>query len=212
MKLVVYNMNEYIKVNVAHPKVAQLEVIRQCLEDSGVIAYPTDSGYALGCMMGNKRALKRIQDIRALDAHHNFTLICRDLSEISHYAHVDNSSYRLLKRLTPGAFTFILKASKEVPKLMQAKRKTIGIRIPDHLIPLAITASLGQPLTSTTLMLPGKTDALVYPEDVSEAIGHQVDIIIDSGYCGFLPTTVVDLSEDAPLILREGAGDISTLI
>jgi tRNA threonylcarbamoyl adenosine modification protein (Sua5/YciO/YrdC/YwlC family) len=205
-------MNEYIKVNAARPKEAQLATILHCLQGGGVIAYPTDSGYALGCMMGKKRALKRIQDIRALDAHHNFTLICRDLSEISHYAHVDNASYRLLKRLTPGAFTFILKASKEVPKLMQAKRKTIGIRISDHLIPLAITASLGQPLTSTTLMLPGKTDALVYPEDVSEAIGQQVDIIIDSGYCGFLPTTVVDLSEDSPLILREGAGDISTLI
>ena len=204
-------MNEYIALNAAHPEVKRIAHVVRCLQDDGVIAYPTDSGYALGCTIGNKAALKRIRAIRELDEHHNFTLICRDLSEISRYAHVDNSNYRLLKRLTPGAYTFILQASKEVPKLMQAKRKTVGIRIPDHPIPLTLAEQINAPLTSTTLILPNAIEPLVYPEDVSEAIGPSVDIIIDGGYCGFLPTTVVDLSSDSPVILRAGAGDTEIL-
>lgn len=203
-------MSQYLEIQSASPDHRTLNMITDALKKGAVIAYPTDSGYALGCALGLAQPLKRIKQIRALDDKHNFTLICRDLSEISTYARVDNIAYRLLKRLTPGGYTFILQATKEVPKLMlPGNQKTIGIRVPEHQMALAISAALGQPLLSTTLMLPGQITPLVYADDVIEAIDKQVDIVIDAGYCGFEPTTVVDCTVSPYVVLREGSGDVS---
>ena len=202
-------MGQYLPVHPVTPEHHFLTVIIDSLKEGAVIAYPTDSGYALGCKMGMKQPLERICKIRDLDEHHNFTLICRDLSEISTYAKVDNYTYRALKRCTPGGYTFILNASSEVPRLLLSKRRTVGIRIPDHQIALSIAEALGEPLLSTTLILPGDTEPLIYPEDVEERLGNQVDIVIDGGYCGYEPTTVVDLTGPQPIIKRQGSGDSS---
>lgn len=202
-------MSELITLHPSQNNPKLLKVVADCLHLDGVIAYPTDSGYALGCGLKKKEALTRIKRIRALDDYHNFTLICRDLSEIAKYAVVSNSTFRLLKRLTPGGYTFILKATRDVPGLVLSKREKIGIRIPDHPIPLMITEALGEPLLSTTLILPGNTAPLLYPEDIAEALDQDVDLIIDGGYAGFEPTSVVDLSEERPRILRVGSGDVS---
>lgn len=205
-------MSELIVLNTQRPDTRDLARVCDCLKKDGIIAYPTDSGYALGCALGAKKALDRISKIRGLEKHHNFTLICRDLSEIAHYARVDTSAYRLLKRCTPGAFTFILVASREVPKLLQNKsKKTIGIRVPTHPIAHAIADEMGESFTTSSLILPGAKTPLVYPEDVETAIGEDVDIIIDGGYCGFEPTTVIDLTENIPTILRHGAGEAQWL-
>lgn len=204
-------MSQYIELHPTHPDKRRIKLLVEHLEKGAVIAYPTDSGYALGCCMGLKAPLERIKRIRALDDKHNFTLICRDLSEISTYAKVDNATFRLLKQCTPGGYTFILPASPEVPRLLQSRRKTIGIRIPDHNVPLALTEALGKPLMSTTLILPSKSEPVCYPEDVNELIGHQVDIIIDAGYCGFEPTSVIDCTEGLPQVVRRGSGDVSFL-
>lgn len=204
-------MSQYIELHPTHPDKRRIKLIIEHLEKGAVIAYPTDSGYALGCAMGLKAPLERIKRIRNLDDKHNFTLICRDLSEISTYAKIENTTFRLLKRCTPGGYTFILPASHEVPKLLQSRRKTIGIRIPDHNVPLALTAALAKPLMSTTLILPDKSEPLCYPEDVNEHIGHQVDIIIDAGYCGFEPTSVIDCTSEQPAVVRRGSGDVSFL-
>lgn len=204
-------MNQYIELHPVNPQPRLVKLIVEYLQEGAVIAYPTDSGYALGCSMGDKAALERMRKIRGLDERHNFTLICRDLSEISTYGKVDNATFRLLKRCTPGGYTFILPASSEVPKLLQTRRKTIGIRIPDHRIPIALTEALGKPLMSTTLILPNRPEPLVYPEDVSEAVGREVDMIIDGGYCGFEPTSVIDCSLGKHVIIRRGTGDVSFL-
>lgn len=204
-------MRETVTLHTINPQSNRIARVVQCLQQGGLIAYPTDSGYALGCTMGNTVAIKCISTLRHIPDEHQFTLICRNLSEISRYAYVDNNTYRLLKRLTPGAYTFILKASKEVSKHMQAKKKTIGIRIPDHAIVLALTAKLDAPLISTSLILPGQEEPIVYPEQVMEQIGHHVDIIIDGGACRLAPTTIVDVSSGYPMVLREGAGDISAI-
>jgi len=200
-------MSQYIELHATHPNMRTINIIADGLRSGALIAYPTDSGYALGCCVGMRKPLERMQIIRRLDSHHNYTLICQDISEISEYARVDNPSYRILKRCTPGGYTFILPATHDVPKLMLAKRKTVGVRIPDHQIALSIAQALGQPLLSTTLIMPGERDPLVMPEDVSEKVGKQVDMIIDGGYCGYEPTTVVDLTHDVPEILRYGSGD-----
>jgi tRNA threonylcarbamoyl adenosine modification protein (Sua5/YciO/YrdC/YwlC family) len=205
-------MSQYLQVHPVTPEHHLLSVIIESLREGAVIAYPTDSGYALGCMMGLKQPLERICKIRDLDQSHSFTLICRDLSEISTYAKVDNFNYRILKKCTPGGYTFILNASSEVPKLMQSKRKTVGIRVPDHQIALSIAEALGEPLLSTTLILPGQKEPLIYPEDVGEALGNQVDIVIDGGYCGFEPTTVVDLTGSQPILVRQGSGDAAVFL
>ena len=203
-------MSQYFEMHPGSPSPKDVALIVDSLQDGAVIAYPTDSGYALGCAIGLPRPLKRISKIRDLDDKHNFTLICQDLSEISRYAQVSNSEYRLLKKLTPGGYTFILPATHEVPKLiLAAHRKTIGIRVPDCQIALDISKALGQPLLSTTLILPGQSAPLVYAEDVIEAVGNMVDVVIDGGYCGFDPTTVVDCTVMPYEILREGSGDIS---
>ncbi|TNF68624.1 MAG: threonylcarbamoyl-AMP synthase [Gammaproteobacteria bacterium] len=203
-------MSQFIEINANKPQQRLLDEIADSLKEGAVIAYPTDSGYALGCKMGLKKPLQRIKKIRKLDDKHNFTLICRDLSEISVYARVDNPTYRLLKRSTPGSYTFILAATSKVPTLMLNKsKKTVGIRIPDHPIPLALSETLGEPILSTTLILPGGKEPLIYAEDVTEHLNNDLNYILDCGYCGYEPTTVIDLSVSPYEILRYGSGDVS---
>jgi tRNA threonylcarbamoyl adenosine modification protein (Sua5/YciO/YrdC/YwlC family) len=178
----------------------------------GVIAYPTDSVYALGCHIGDKKAVDRIRAIRRLDKHHNFTLICSDLSELASYARVDNRVFRTLKAATPGPFTFVLKASAEVPRrLMHPKRKTIGIRVPDSPIVTSLLDTLGEPMMSVTLLLPQQEYPPTDAEEINQLIGSQIDAVIDGGPCGLEPTTVVDMSSEAVSILRQGAGDFSAI-
>ncbi|OCH62838.1 threonylcarbamoyl-AMP synthase [Aliivibrio fischeri] len=194
-----------------HPENPQARLISQAvaiIRDGGVVIYPTDSGYALGCQLENKQALERICQIRRLDDKHNFTLLCRDLSELSIYARVDNSIFRLLKNNTPGAYTFIFKGTKEVPRrLMNPKRKTIGMRVPDNKIALDLLEALGEPLMSTTLILPGNEMAESDPEAIRDQLEHAVDLIMNGGYLGEQPTTVIDFSNDDIKIARVGAGD-----
>jgi tRNA threonylcarbamoyl adenosine modification protein (Sua5/YciO/YrdC/YwlC family) len=196
-----------------HPENPQARLIRNAVDiihNGGVLVYPTDSGYALGCHIGDKTALDRIRRIRKLDDKHNFTLVCRDLSEIATYAKVNNTSYRLLRHTTPGAYTFILQATSEVPRrLMHPKRKTVGLRVPDNAIAAALLADLGEPLMSVTLIMPGDEFPLTDPYDIRETLEHEVDLVIDGGYCGMEPTTVVDLADDRPVILRAGKGDVT---
>lgn len=199
-----------------HPVTPQERLIRQAVDivrQGGIIAYPTDSAYALGCHIGDKRALDRIRQIRRLDKHHNFTLMCRDLSELSSYARVDNQAFRLLKNHTPGPFTFILPGTIEVPRrLMHPKRKTIGLRVPDNRIALDLMAALGEPLMTSTLLLPGDDLPQSDPQDIRERLEHQLDLIIDGGNCGLEPTTVVDLTGDLPRVTRSGKGDASSFV
>lgn len=196
-----------------HPENPQQRLIDQAVEvlrKGGLIAYPTDSAYALGCHIGDKLALDRIRAIRQLDKHHNFTLVCRDLSELANYAHVNNSSFRLIKAHTPGAYTFILNATSEVPKRLQhPKKKTLGLRVPDNKIALAILESLGEPIMTSSLILPGDIDPLTDPYDIKTTLDNQLELVVDGGYCGMEPTTVVDLTGDHAEILREGCGSIA---
>jgi len=196
-----------------HPETPQQRLMKQAVEiikKGGVIIYPTDSGYALGCLMDNKRGLDRICQIRDLSKKHNFTLVCRDLSEIAHYARVENQAYRSLKANTPGAYTFIFKSTKELPKrLMNPSKRTIGIRIPDNAIALALLEELGEPLMSTSLILPGNESTEFDPEEIRDQLESQVDLILNGGYLGEDPTTVIDFSDDDVIIAREGAGDIT---
>lgn len=194
-----------------HPETPQNRLINQAvaiIRNGGVIVYPTDSGYALGCQLENKQALDRICRIRRLDDKHNFTLLCRDLSELSLYARVDNTAFRLLRNNTPGAYTFIFKGTKEVPRrLMNPKRKTIGIRVPDNAIALALLEALGEPMMSTSLILPNSEVAEADPDDIRDKLEHAVDLIINGGFLGEQPTTVIDFSNDTVEIARQGAGD-----
>ncbi|ABC31690.1 putative translation factor (SUA5) [Hahella chejuensis KCTC 2396] len=204
-------MSQFFQIHQDNP---QARLVRQAVEiihSGGVIVYPTDSGYALGCAIGDKNAADRIKSIRRLDDKHNFTLVCRDLSDISTYAKVDNSTYRLLKNHTPGAYTFILTATSEVPRrLLHPKRRQIGIRVPDNRIAQALLEELGAPLMSSTLIMPGEEMPMTDPYEIRQMLEHAVDLIIDGGFCGMEPTSVVDLTDDAPVILREGAGDVSS--
>ncbi|MFB9885418.1 L-threonylcarbamoyladenylate synthase [Balneatrix alpica] len=201
-------MSQFFQI---HPETPQKRLIKQAVEilqQGGVIAYPTDSAYALGCHMGDKQALERIKQLRRLDDRHNFTLMCRDLSELSTYAKVDNQAYRLLKAHTPGAYTFILNATREVPKrLLHPKRRTIGIRVPDNPIALALLEELGEPLMSVSLILPGDEQPMTDPYEIRATLEHQLDLIIDGGYCGLEATTVVALTDEVPEVMRVGAGD-----
>ena len=205
-------MSQFFQI---HPDNPQKRLITQAVERiraGDVIVYPTDSGYALGCHIGDKKALARIQRIRKLDDKHNFTLVCRDLSELGNYAKVDNTGYRLLKALTPGPYTFILPATREVPKRLQnPKRKTIGLRVPDHAITLELLAELGEPIMSTTLIMPGESMPESDPYEIRQLLEHAVDLIIDGGYGSLEPTTVVDLTEGTPEVVRQGLGDTSFL-
>ncbi|MES9868656.1 MAG: L-threonylcarbamoyladenylate synthase [Sedimenticola sp.] len=196
-----------------HPDNPQKRLINNAVEiihQGGLVIYPTDSSYALGCHIGDKTAMERIRRIRQLDDKHNFTLVCRDLSEISTYAKVGNQHYRMLKTLTPGPFTFIHKATKQVPRRLQhPRRKTIGIRVPDNVIAQELLGTLGEPLMSSTLIMPGEDMPLTDPYEMKDLLGHHVDLIIDGGYCGFEPTTVVDMEEETPSVIRVGKGDAS---
>ena len=196
-----------------HPDNPQARLIRQAVEivrDSGVIIYPTDSSYAIGCQIGDKAAMDRIRQIRRLNDDHNFTLIGRSLSELSAYTKLDNQAHRLIKSLTPGPYTFILKATKQVPKrLMHAKRKTIGVRIPDNRVAMALLDELNEPLLSSTLILPGDDMPMMDPYEMNQIVGHSVDLILDGGYCGFEPTSVIDLHDETPKVRRVGKGDVS---
>lgn len=201
---------DYLSVHALNPQPRLITQAVAKLRSGGLIVYPTDSSYALGCHIGNKDALERIQRLRNIDARHDYTLLCRDLSEIAAYASVSNTAYRLLKSLTPGPYTFILKASREVPRRLQnPKRRTIGIRVPDHPIAQALLDSLGEPLMTSTLLLPGDELPMTDPVEIEGRIGKQVDMVIDGGYCGYEMTTVVDLTGDAPRVVREGRGDVS---
>lgn len=195
-----------------HPENPQARLIQQAVEiikKGGLIAYPTDSAYALGCHIGDKQALDRIRHIRTLDKDHNFTLMCRDLSELATYAKVNNQTYRLLKSHTPGPFTFILPATSETPKrLKHAKRKTIGLRVPNNPVTLALLEALDEPMMSSTLIMPGDTTPLTDPYDIRETLEHQLELVIDGGFCGLEATTVVDLTESEPNILRQGCGNL----
>jgi tRNA threonylcarbamoyl adenosine modification protein (Sua5/YciO/YrdC/YwlC family) len=194
-----------------HPDNPQPRLVRRAVEillEGGVVVYPTDSSYALGCQLGEKGAMERIRRIRRLDDKHNFTLLCRDLSEITTYARIDNQAFRLLKSLTPGAYTFVHEATKQVPRrLLHPKRKAIGIRVPDHAICLALLGELNQPILSTTLIMPDAEQPLTDPYDMRELLDKHVDLIIDGGFCGLEPTTVVDMTTEPPTLVRRGKGD-----
>jgi tRNA threonylcarbamoyl adenosine modification protein (Sua5/YciO/YrdC/YwlC family) len=187
--------------------------IVQIIRGGGLIAYPTDSSYAFGCHIGDKRAMDRIRRIRRTDKAHNFTLVCSDLSEISVYARIDNWAYRMLKSMTPGPYTFILQATREVPKRLQnPKRRTIGLRVPDHPLVHAMLETLGEPIMSSTLSLPGDDRPLTDPAEIEARIGHQIDAIVDAGPTGIDPTSVIDLSGGSAEVLRIGRGDVSSLL
>ena len=196
-----------------HPETPQARLIQRAvsiLRGGGVIVYPTDSAYALGCQLGDKKAMERIRRIRALREDHNFTLVCRDLSELGTYAHVDNSTYRLLRHATPGPYTFVLEATREVPKrLVQPKRKTIGLRVPDHPISQALLHALNEPLMSATLIMPDDEYPMTDPYDIRDCLEQEVELVIDGGFCGLEATSVVDLSGPVPVVMRAGVGDIS---
>ncbi len=196
-----------------HPENPQKRLIQQACEiikKGGVVVYPTDSGYAIGCHIGDKAALERICRIRQLELDHDFTLVCSELSELATYARVENQTFRMLKNSIPGPYTFILKATKEVPRRLQnPKRKTIGLRVPDNKIALDLLACLGEPIMSSTLILPGKAFAEADPEDIRDALEHQVDLIIHGGNLSETPTSVIDMSDDEVVVVREGNGDVS---
>jgi tRNA threonylcarbamoyl adenosine modification protein (Sua5/YciO/YrdC/YwlC family) len=196
-----------------HPRDPQPRLIRQAVDiirAGGVVVYPTDSCYALGCHLGDKGAMERIARIRQTDKHHHFTLVCSDLSEIARYARVNNQQYRTLKAFTPGPFTFILQATRQTPKRLQnVRRRTIGIRVPDHPVPRAILSTLTEPLMSSTLLLPGEDLPLTDAQEIQERLYHVVDAVIDGGNCGLEPTSVIDLEGPAPVIARRGKGDVS---
>lgn len=196
-----------------HPQNPQLRLIRRAAElvrAGGVIAYPTDSCYALGCHIGDAAALERLRHIRGADRHHHFTLVCRDLSDIGRYARVETWQFRLLKAATPGPFTFLLPATRETPRRLQhPKRRTIGIRVPDHLVPRMLLTELGEPLMSSTLLLPGDELPLTDGEQIRSCLEHQLDAILDGGHCGIEPTTVVDLAVSPPVVVRAGKGKLA---
>ncbi|GAB3380307.1 L-threonylcarbamoyladenylate synthase [Spongiibacter taiwanensis] len=203
-------MSQFFQIHPENPQGRLIKQAADIIRQGGVVAYPTDSAYALGCHLGDKKALERIRAIRRLDDKHNFTLMCSDLSELGTYARVDNSAFRVLKACLPGPFTFILKATPEVPRrLHHPKRKSVGLRVPDNQICLDLMAELGEPLMSVSLILPGEDLPMTDPYDIRDSLGHLLDLVIDGGYCGMEPTTVVDLVDDVPVVIRQGLGDFS---
>ncbi|MGK0440657.1 MAG: tRNA threonylcarbamoyl adenosine modification protein (Sua5/YciO/YrdC/YwlC family) [Pseudohongiellaceae bacterium] len=203
-------MSQFFQIHPDNPQKRLITQAADIIRKGGVVVYPTDSGYALGCQLEQKNALERIRRIRKLDDKHNFTLVCRDLSELGTYAKVNNIAYRAIKNHTPGPFTFILKATSEVPRrLLQSKRKTIGLRVPENEIALALLNELNEPMMSVTMILPGENMPLTDPYDIRQTLEHDLDLIIDGGYCGMEATTVIDMSEDDWHILRRGQGDVS---
>jgi len=205
-------MAQYFQIHPTHPQLRLIKRAVEIVRHGGVIAYPTDSSYALGCHIGDKAAMERIRRIRRVEEDHNFTLVCRDLSEVAQYARVGNADYRLLKANTPGPYTFVLPATREVPRRLQhPKRKTIGLRVPDHVIAQALLAELNEPLMSSTLMLPGERQPLSDPEEIRQRLEHDVDLVIDGGFCGLEPTTVIEIEEGRATVVRQGKGDSERL-
>jgi len=203
-------MARYFDIHPANPQRRAIAQVADIVREGGVIAYPTDSCYALGCQLGNKEGIERIRSIRQLDDRHHLTLVCQDFSQLGQFVHVPNRVFRAIKAATPGRYTFILAATKEVPRRLQHPgKKTIGVRIPDHVVTQALLAEIGEPLVSSTLLLPGRDDPLTQGWEINEELGDAVDAVIDSGDCGTEPTTVIDFSQDEPVIVRRGAGDPS---
>lgn len=204
-------MSQYFSLHPTHPESRLVRRAVDIVRSGGVIAYPTDSSYAIGCHIGDKSAMERIRRIRGVDERHHFTLMCRDLSDIGTYAKVDNAQYRLLKANTPGAYTFILKATRELPRrLSHPKRATVGVRVPEHPVALALLADLREPLLTSTLILPGQAMPMSDAPQIRDVLEHQLDLIIDGGHCGSAPTTVIDLSGDVPHLVRVGKGDVAS--
>lgn len=203
---------QWLEVHPQNPQKRLLALAAQRLREGAVIAWPTDSCYALGCHLDDRDAAERLRRIRDFDRHHQFTLVCRDLSEIATYARVDNQQFRLLKSLTPGPYTFILDATKELPKrIAHEKRKTVGIRVPEHAVAQALLETLGEPLISCTLQFPDADDPVSDPQEVRQRLSREVDLVLDAGNCGLDPTTVLDLTGGAVQLMRQGKGDVSRL-
>lgn len=201
-------MSQFFQIHPVNPQLRLIKQAAQIIHAGGIVALPTDSCYALVCHLDDKAAVERLRRIRGVDDKHHLTLLCRDLSEIAQYARVDNRQYRLLKAATPGPYTFILEATKEVPRrLSHPSRKTIGLRVPENAIAHALLEELGQPLLGTTLILPGASDPLTDPEEVRNQLERQIELAIDGGACHLEPTTVIDLTDDEPVLLRQGRGD-----
>lgn len=206
-------MAQFFQIHPENPQARLVSQAADIVSSGGIIAFPTDSAYALGCRLGEKLAVERIRGIRQLNKDHNFTLMCRDLSELASYAKVDNQMFRLLKNHTPGPFTFIMPATSEVPRrLLHPKRKTIGLRVPDNAIAQALLETLGEPLMTCSLILPGDEQPLTDPYDIRETLEHQVELVIDGGFCGLEATTVVDLTGDEAVLVRQGCGSIDEII
>ncbi|MGH8745264.1 MAG: L-threonylcarbamoyladenylate synthase [Burkholderiales bacterium] len=205
-------MAQYFQAHTTHPQPRLMRKAAEILRRGGLIAYPTDSCYALGCQVGDAKALERLRRVRQIDERHHLTLICRDLSEIATYAIVGNAQYRLLKAATPGSYTFILRATRELPRrLLHPKRKTIGVRVPSHAVAHALLAELSEPMLSATLQLPGDSQPLFDAAEIRARLEHELDLVIDAGSCGVLPTTVIDLTGDEPLVVRKGRGTLEAL-
>jgi tRNA threonylcarbamoyl adenosine modification protein (Sua5/YciO/YrdC/YwlC family) len=203
-------MSPYFDLHHLNPPLRLIRRAAEIVRAGGVIAYPTDSCYALGCHIGDAEALERLRRIRGADRHHHFTLVCRDLREIGHYARIDTWQFRLLKAATPGPFTFLLPATRETPRRLQhPKRRTIGIRVPDHVVPRMLLTELGEPLMSSTLLLPGDELPLTDGAQIRQRLEHQLDAILDGGHCGIEPTTVVDLAVSPPVVVRQGRGKLA---
>lgn len=203
-------MGQYFKVHPINPQLRLLNRAAEIIREGGIVVYPTDSSYAFGWALGDKAALERVRQLRGIERDHDFTLACRDLSDIATYARVENWAYRLLKALTPGPYTFVLRATHQLPKRLQdPKRRSIGIRVPDHTIAQTLLGVLGEPLMSSTLLLPPDPFPLTDPEDIRDRLERQVDAIIDGGSCGMEPTSVLDLSGGEVAVLRKGKGDVS---
>lgn len=201
-------MARYFDVHPDNPQPRALGQVADIVRDGGLVAYPTDSGYALGCRLGNREGLERIRTLRQLSDKHHFTLVCSEFAQLGQYVQMDNDVFRAVKAATPGAYTFILKATREAPKVMlHPKKKTVGVRVPEHTTTLALLHTLGEPLMSSTLILPGAEDPMTDGWQVNDELGTQLDAVLDSGDCGLEPTTIVDLSDDEVEILRYGAGD-----
>ena len=206
-------MSQFFTIHPTNPQPRLIKQAADLVRNGAVIAYPTDSCYALGCHLGDKEAVARIRQIRGVDDKHHMTMVCRDLSELARYARVDNVQFRLLKNNTPGSYTFILEATKEVPnRLQHPKRSTIGVRIPDHPVALALLEELGEPLLSSTLILPNEEFAMNDAEQIRDLLQHQIDLVMDGGAVGLDPTTVIDLTTDTPVVVRFGKGDVSPFL
>jgi tRNA threonylcarbamoyl adenosine modification protein (Sua5/YciO/YrdC/YwlC family) len=203
---------QYFQIHPTHPQARLVSAAAEIVRNGGVIAYPTDSCYAFGCHIGDKDAMERLRRLRDLDERRHLTLVCRDLSEIATYARVDNARYRLLRHLTPGSYTFILMGTRELPRrILHARRKTIGVRVPEHSVCRALLGALDEPLLSATAFLPGEDGPATDATEIREKLEHQLDLVIDSGSCGSVPTTVLDLTGDPPVVVRKGKGSLDAL-